>query len=465
MLQFPRAAQLVDVAWHPPLHVCDAAWNSAPSVCSGARPLPPSSPPLELGVNGQATTLEPFHCTTIPDSRDASCSVHLLDTGGHVYDLAWSRTDERELWLCIASAPHRGEQTQVEAPLHGGMLQLWRYASNETLSLAFTVECKDASPLKLEWCAPGNDASLGVLAAAYTDGRVRVYNLPRGKACQCYEFEPLLELCIPHTSVTSLTAAGDMLAAGCADGTIAVWDMAASTEKQPAPFACSYVHDTLVCALQFQLLPPLDVNAENHFEGQPTTLCSVGLDGSEIVTNVLDMDAPYRIAHSREPRYTVAWSPWGGAWVVDFGDNHFGIVSLRTHDAGQHHVLGFHHGRITTIATSPLHPFVATGSADGSVKLSNALATGKRKSTADGARVMHKLFRLALQDGAYTLSDTFYPEGVWPRTPSKATSTLYDQWDPSLAITATSWGMLQHASRLANGTALGLVRIETIVRT
>ncbi|KAI3617650.1 hypothetical protein CBS9595_003559 [Malassezia furfur] len=248
-------------------------------------------------------------------------------------------------------------------------------------------------------------------------------------------------------------------------GDIVVVDMAAREVLVQAP-----VHDTLVTAVSWQRLPPVNTDGVPDVQAQPTTLLSVGLDGTEVVSDTAAMFSPYKLAHTREPRYAAAWAPYGGLWVVDLGDSHFGSVSLRTHDAGQHHALGFHHGRILVrvrltqaIATSDAHPFVATGASDGSVKLTNLLAAGKRKAE-DGSRVMHKLFRLQREaDGAYTMRHAFFPEGVWPQHASKHAPPSWDTWDPSVAVTAVAFGPAPgQALSLASGTAVGLVRIECL---
>ncbi|WFC95940.1 hypothetical protein MBRA1_002596 [Malassezia brasiliensis] len=273
----------------------------------------------------------------------------------------------------------------------------------------------------------------GVTLATYSDGSVRVLRVPEVPAPSHVEADEAL----------------------C---DIVVVDTVAREVLAQAP-----VHDTLVTAVSWQRLPPVNTDGVPDVQAQPTTLLSVGLDGTEVVSDTAAMFSPYRLAHTREPRYAAAWAPYGGLWVVDFGDSHFGSVSLRTHDAGQHHALGFHHGRILAIATSDVHPFVATGASDGSVKLTNLLAAGKRKAE-DGSRVMHKLFRLQRQaDGTYKMRHAFFPEGVWPQHASKHAPPSWDTWDPSVAVTAVAFGPAPgQALSLASGTAVGLVRIESL---
>lgn len=178
------------------------------------------------------------------------------------------------------------------------------------------------------------------------------------------------------------------------------------------------------------------------------------------------------LAAHPEPRYACAWAPYGGQWVLDLGDNHFGVVSLRTHDVNQHHTLGFHHGCITvrrrtnqSIATSAFHPFAATGATDGSVKLTNVLSAAKRKSAEDGSRVMHPLGRWqCTAPNTYHLHDALLPEGVWPQKQTKTPPPLWNEWDPSIAVTSLAYSPnAGRAMLLASGIAAGLVRVDWIV--
>lgn len=323
--------------------------------------------------------------------------MHLLDSGGHIYDMAWAPQAEADStcssspdaeWLAIARAPDRTTRSLVDAPLPGGSIQIWKFPLHQsTPTLHVVLESEGGTPLRLAW-QPKQTGGLGVLAATYADGSVRMMRVPDEEAPTSIAADDVRILRLA-SACFSLDWQGDRLAVGCVNGDVAVWDVASDLPLVHAP-----VHDTLVSAVQWQALPPVTMDGIPDAAQQPTTLLSLGWDGTELVSDVHAMYTPVRLAHTRgtcfsphpEPRYAAAWAPYGGLFAVDLGDNHFGSVSLRTHDVGQHHALGFHHGRITALAASSCHPYVASGATDGSVKFTNVLGAGKRK-TEDGSRV------------------------------------------------------------------------------
>ncbi|WFD31081.1 hypothetical protein MSPP1_002113 [Malassezia sp. CBS 17886] len=407
-------------------------------------------------------------------------SAQILDAGGHICDVAWAPQTPTECggapqrriacsragpeWLAVSALSERDAKTVVgtDGADVFGTVQIWALhavdgadAAAPPGTLALTVRCGGGLPGKIAW-RPGaaSQKRIGTLAIVYSDGF-------EGEAVEPSPDAPTLR--VAHTSVHCIAWAGDArIAAGCIDGRVAVWDLAGDVRAAPAPIACAPVHDSLVSSVSWQMLPPVDARGALQREAPPTVLMSVGWDGTESAVDIHDLYAPLRLAHTREPRYATVWSPYAGAWVADFGDASFGTVSLRTHDIAQHHALGFHGGHVTSIAASAHHPFAATGSADGSVKLTNALATGKRKAGDDGSRVMHKLFRLERRGDAYTVLEGFYPEGVWPKAGgAKPAPPSTDQWDPLVAVTAVAWSPnLGRALLLASGNAVGLVHIH-----
>lgn len=449
-VHLPLPSQLLHVAWVPPL----SPWSASPGYHECSHSLHATPLHLSVATHGheEPVSIQPYNSAQTTDPANPSRPIHLLDVGGHVYDLAWAPFVNTE-WLAVACTKTRGKDDKE------GMLQFWEYTRG--MRMAFTIELDDA-PLRIGW-RPGVPApsTLGTLAVSMMDGRILVLDIPCTDA-PCIRVTPRMILQVPGTSCFSMAWGGDArLASGCTNGHIAVWDVDAS-EK---PFVDAPVHDTLVSAVGWQMLPPLNTTGSPDLAARPRILLSVGWDGSEHVTDVLDVYATARFAHSREPRYAAVWAPWNGAWIVDMGDHQFGTVSLRTHDVGKHHVIGFHHGRILALDASAFHPFVASGSADGSVHISNALQVSKRKAIEPGGRLMHKRFRLVQRNEiSFTLRHGYYPEGVLPTAQGqKHTVFSVDRWDPAVGITSVAWcPNASHALLLASGTGIGLVRIECI---
>lgn len=392
----------------------------------------------------------------------------MLDAGGHIYDLAWAPQPEepedvtRGEYLIVACSRHRAPTARVADVAHPdeGMLQCWAWDPATAHVQCQGVWVSNAgAPLRVAWRpAPPAPGSLGTCAVAWSDGTVHLLEVPlHGHGVQTLVAERVLR--VPGTACCSLAWGGDArLAVGCTNGSIAVWDL----DVGDGPLCMAPVHDSTVSALSWQMLPPVSVNGEPRHDARPHILFSVGWDGCEHILDVADMEAPLRHTHSREPRYAATWIPWSGSWGVDLGDQQFGTVSLRTHDMGRHHALGFHHARVLCMAASAYHPFLATGSAEGSVKLTSALAMAKRKTADEGSRFMHKLFRLARTESGFVWYQGFYPEGVLPRVFSRKSGPLpmIDRWDPQVGVTSVAWSPnARSALLLASGTSLGLVHI------
>lgn len=464
MLALPDRSQLVDVAPWPAV-----PWPHPPPPTEPARRRVPADEPLRVDVragDARAPTPLPVHgACAVADPSALGRTVHLLDCGAHVYDLAWApQAGGGPEWLVAACAARRAAESahdsEAESP---GALQLWQVGPEDHVRLAAVLEHAAGTPVRVAWAPGGASHALGALAVAYADGTVRLLEVPFPDTLPAARVRLTERAClqVPGTTCQSI-AWGALLAVGCADGRVAVYDPL----QKPSPLAVHPLHDSLVSALSWQQLPPHsaagDAAAGDAAAGSPpTTLLSLGFDGTELVTEVVS-GASVRLAHGREPRYAAAWSPWSRAWVVDLGDQHYG-VTYAGDAAHQHHTLGFHHGRVLSIAASRFHPFVATGSADGSVKLTNALGVGKRKAADQGARVMHKRFRLAPEGDALVMLHGFYPEGFWPARGAGAAPTprLDDRFDPRVAVRAVAWSPnLGRGLLLASGTAVGLVRVE-----
>lgn len=402
-LQYPSRTHLMQVGWEPPSVVWQAPCTYTPT----ARPTT-SSTPLALSVETHAgmhaVAWQPYEAVSLGTYESAhgsrSCGCTAKDPSsrygrarlrcgmgtaagcGAWYVQAFLTADE---WLMVACANERNAHAPVEgSSAPRGMLQLWSCTpATQSMSLACSLHLPDATPLRIAWRpGPPQPGTLGTLAIATMQGPLYVVDVPATFEAASMALHPSMTLHVPTTSCCSLAWGGPArLAAGCTNGHLAVWDLDVSTQ----PLFDALVHDTVISAVSWQALPSVDEPS-----ARPHILFSVGWDGSEYVTDLYEPYAALRLAHSREPRYATTWMPWCGAWALDMGDGQFGSTSLRVHDIGHHHALGFHYGRVMCMAASSFHPYLATGSADGSVKVSQALSMAKRKAVDEGSRVRRR---------------------------------------------------------------------------
>ena len=248
-----------------------------------------------------------------------------------IYDMLWLPTPDDSEWLLVACAADRDTRTVIGEPAGSGSLQLWEVPPGSPPRLILTLVHDAGTPLKLTRISP---SELGIAAVLFSDGTVRLIDIPRTSGH--VRISDILTLRVPHTSCTALAWSGSFLAAGCLNGDIALWDIGEALQRSSSqPAACAPVHDTAVSALAWNLSTGTG----------DSVLLSVGFDGSEFLSDPHSFFSPFRLAHGREPRYCVAWSPWLDGWIVDLGVTQFGTTSLLA-DVGQHHTVGFHHGRI-----------------------------------------------------------------------------------------------------------------------
>lgn len=323
---------------------------------------------------------------------DPARTSHVADAGGFVYDVAWApyTPDTGPAYLAVACARQRMPHTRLEDPGDTGDIQIWALEHGAGLRLVTTLVCPGARALRVAW-RPAPSRTLGVLAAVLSDGGVVLMDVPREPPGTTLLVTPRVVLRASGAATCVAWASSTRVAIGTSRGHVAVWDLDRSTD---ALFSVQ-VHDTTVAALSWHMLPPLDVHGTPDLAARPEVLLSVGWDGCEYLVDVHEPLAPLRLAHSREPRYAAAWMPWAGAWAVDLGDQQAGTVSLHVHDAAKHHALAFHHGRIRVrpppspqcLAASATHPYLASGGADGVVKISHVLSLARRKGVDEGSRV------------------------------------------------------------------------------
>lgn len=119
---------------------------------------------------------------------------------------------------------------------------------------------------------------------------------------------------------------------------------------------------------------------------------------------------------------------------------------------------------LQTLALSPHHPFLASGSTDGSVRVVNvALMQKKRARKVLKADVVFTVFRLDCNRGKGSLRMI---ENLAPQPPSyqgQHASASTVAWDPLVSLTALRWNPNRgRECWLASTTACGLARIDVV---
>ncbi|XP_064267444.1 general transcription factor 3C polypeptide 2 isoform X2 [Passer domesticus] len=230
-----------------------------------------------------------------PERLDVSFFV-----GGPVWAMAWCPTPEGSAApQYVAVSCHRSmEETHSVSGLHSGpaLLQLWDLGTLQTeqgspskARLAYAIAADYGCVWDMKFCPSGawepptaarmhpQMSRLGLLAAAFSDGRVVVYALPHPEAL--HHAKTTQVQCIATLQVGSIQAGNGSecgqcfslswmpskphhhLAAGFYDGTVAVWNLLTKSLLQCVhqpdaslklyPFQCFLAHDQAVRSIEW----------------------------------------------------------------------------------------------------------------------------------------------------------------------------------------------------------------------
>ncbi|GJN90616.1 hypothetical protein Rhopal_003628-T1 [Rhodotorula paludigena] len=338
---------------------------------------------------------------------------------------------------------------------------------------------------------------LGIVAAAFADGSVGIFVVPRpedareraGVAADSEEpayitISPALRLRLPDTTCFSVAwGSHEVLAVGCMNGYIAVWRVGAALragkapERPLRPTHYYPTHAGLIRALVFVATPPPSLlDREQHdFDAPPTGLLSAGYDGSTILSDLRDPSGNCTVlAHDRGPFCTVDFSPATGlAYSHDQEDRAKGF-GLKPTYLGNESRISVHRGHIWSVACSTHHPFVLSTSSDGSAMFTSGIRSMRKRRVR--GHFCHKLFRLEYEreTGEVRMWDNLdveFRQALDPGNPygkskpaaaiSSATETSTSAWPLEQAVTAGAWHpALNRAPLCATGTALGIGRVD-----
>lgn len=244
-------------------------------------------------------------------------------------------------------------------------------SENTIVKLVYTLSGDFGSCIKLEW-RPVNgssdilEGSLGHLAILSQDGGLRVYNMPTedsNEVVHLYAEKPLREYKVYESSkiTTFCWRTSEVLLVATSDGLIGEFNITDWTVKhRHLPSFLIPIFDSAVICLS---------------SGYPNNSNLVFGSSTNGYSCIFDIRNPtYRNYNHRRKGYSSAatYSPHFEAFVLA-DENHFTQASfVRFFKAHMHsNSLTKHQALVTSIDISPFHPFVLSGSADGSVNTGN----------------------------------------------------------------------------------------------
>ncbi|KAF2085019.1 hypothetical protein K490DRAFT_47874 [Saccharata proteae CBS 121410] len=347
--------------------------------------------------------------------------------------------------------------------------------STETPPRLSLLLCTKWGPIKqFHWCplatresgpnaAERDDIHLGLLAGIWGDGKVRVLDIRYPKSSSpirirvdraAFEAKPPNSI---FTSVCWLSAT--QIAAGTADGSLAIFDIARNPHSSPRPWFYQSVHSSYITSVT------------SGWPSRPHLLCTASMDGYQ---RLLDIRSPsidtLLSQRSRMGSASVTWYEPGQAFIVI--DENYTIHALSARRFHMSMACGKAPASILTVAASILHPFMLMGSTDGSVTSTNSL----RKIMISKAQMWHQTWfrhewRAPLKNAAPSTTTTspgyaadifkiWVDNGLPNQYEGVVYNTLYEE---AAGVTAVAWNPnLCVGGWAAAGMADGLVRVEDL---
>ncbi|CAE6421307.1 unnamed protein product [Rhizoctonia solani] len=453
-----------------------------------------------------------------PTSRATTFNV-----GNPVWGLDWCPTSEKfaaehdyAQYLAVSTIPPNNPTDSLSPNPQRSNIQIWRFgpsktptdkADQGTVSCALILCLDDIPPARLlKWCPlPTNDENkpagdtvrkLGILAGVFGDGAVRIYAVPDPAGFQSDSgpayvrlTRPLVHIALPDTRFTYLDwGNSEVLAMGCSNGHIAVYNLKLAIEGTPDPQGLSvlpthyiYVHQSRVQSVKWIRLP-------TEPGEDPHMIVSGGFDGHIYVTDLRHPGGmPVSMYRCRDIIQAVAFSAYGTGIISNEHENMVKFTGLHPLVLGRGHNVTESRGPIWDIATSDLHPQVAVASSDGTLTIANLLKYSRKGSAMPS--FIHTVYRMDFnrhtnelrmldmlvprdhKDYRHLSKTRGVPQGLAPtdatasqRAAAERERDGFGTWEPTIGIHRAAWqpSRLAQAGVLASGTASGLARIDVL---
>ncbi|GAA5888249.1 hypothetical protein JCM5296_000246 [Sporobolomyces johnsonii] len=494
------------------------------------------------GEDEQEVEIERFSSVRL-DSFLPKKPGHLLNAGGPVSGLSWlPRTDapSSKEYLAVSTISSSALPLQHPPALSSpssrstSMIQIWSLdtSSPSDLQIETSSSSEDqgagaklelglclgegaGEALEVAWCPRGGSGEgegqamdvdgeegkikqLGVLASVLTDGSVEVYAVPdpeevrerQGKKegeAVFVKAKRVVQLRLPDTSCVALSwGSPDVIAAGCMNGHIAVWNVGdALRAGRPTARPTHYlpVHSSPIRSMTFVLAPPPStVNpAQQDLDADPVWIVSTGLDGNTIMSDLRESGSAGSgsLLHERSSGYAVAFSPHLGCVYGHDQDDRLRAYFLKASELGNSKRIGAHRGTVWSLAASPHHSFIASASADGTCQITSGLRALRRRRVRGHFGL--KVFKLEFEreSGRWRMLDNFHveqrsaldPYNISVATKGKAAKAKSDDaplistaaWPLEIGVSRVAWHPnLDRACLLASGMSCGLVRLDWV---
>ncbi|CAG8784390.1 30588_t:CDS:10 [Gigaspora margarita] len=425
----------------------------------GKTYLPHSRDPFSIVLaNSDPIRVSQFESCTLNDKLPRKVG-HIFNVGGSIWAMDWCPNiqNQHDQYLAIGGYKSTTEEHHYIARRQKNdvnyAIQIWKIdcqddaTSIEDPKLDIVICHEYGCTFDLQWCPYGaqdncKDAfegqsehfipKLGILAASFSDGSIGIFAIPKpdyvrhkfglsqdsNKPLFVKILKPLLVLSLPQVLCWTISWGGHKkIATGCTNGDIAIWD----------------IEDILTSNITNKNLS--DLEAWNSMENPSHTL-SCGHDGRLLIFNEREPWFKNMIQRIRAFIMTTCWPC------------HYGGIAFADTDN-------------TRISASYFHPFMASCSADGTVKMANICRLRDRHQKP----IQVTLYRIGLDEDQKTIL-------FWDNIKSQETTATYHTpqafshfFKPEVSIQRIAWNPnLNAGTWIASGGTLGLVRVESADR-
>ncbi|KAL7747828.1 hypothetical protein RI367_006763 [Sorochytrium milnesiophthora] len=430
------------------------------------------------------TELSLFSSMHVPNSPTAAV---VMNAGFSVWGMDWCHPapDAAENYLAVAGYNGTDEHYAVgHAVASRSMIQLWRTDLAESglpeldmvlihdWGACFTLQWWPVAPAQLLSTICEGHASLprlGVLAGCFSDGHMRLFVVPHPQAVRqlhspegpvaIHITSTLLDVTAPDSCAFRFALGGSgMLAVGYSNGFVSLHDLdALETGEAAEPLAYFPAHDTFVTSLSF--------NHSDDPDKEPKQLVSTGADGRILLWDLHDATValPLWRAHGVMPACIFPRL----LNLVMTADIENMLRYIHIDDVKRTHILHGHRGciwarspfdSVLSIADSASHPFLASVSAEGLLKICNM----NRMRTRARNPIEVTLYALGWDKQSQTLHMT---DGLVCRAAAAAhmrkSNHFFWRFAPEIALQRVCWtNDPQRPTWLASAGTMGIVRIE-----
>ncbi|KAF9390209.1 hypothetical protein CPC16_005255 [Podila verticillata] len=480
-------------------------------------------------LNMPIMTGEYVKCT----EETAINDFYLINAGLSVWALDWcplpSNDEQPEKnmdYIAVGGFPDTAEncrQRDQTYPLgkqdsHPNVIQIWS-VNCETdeegtlqgvpdVYMALCILHSYGAVLDMKWCPsgnlmeagtePGSLVRLGILAATFSDGTIRIFSIPEPKSLKAHlglnarsketiyiQFpEPYVTLRLGEVCFMSINwGTPQRLVAGCTNGTVAIWDTKSMLDQSSETLAekdSEYLDPIYLPQLHDVSIRSVDFLRDQDPNIIPTAIISTSYDGRVRFTDIRDAFSPIEVRCLLGVPASTMGVPWGDGFVYVDADGAVKMDQMYVESAAFR--VFCTQGYIWDLSYSDFQPYFACAVSDGKLHITNPaysakrgygmiqntvyqlkISEGEEEETPQEARAEDETAgETAIEGPSQTASKTYhYHEGQDKDYLAKADGYL------KFYHVNAQWSKCFHsAAWLASGSSGGLVRIDnTMLKT